>query len=370
MAKQNILPMAVIGTGGMGTGHCDAIASKVAETRLVAVCDSYVPNAERAGTRFQVPWFKSVKDLIKSRLAKAVMIATPHTSHAEAAIPCMNAGLHVMTEKPLAETVSKADMMIRVARRRGVIFAVDFQKRMEPAIQAAMAFVRAGHLGELYRTVMISPEYRTQPYYDSGTWRATWKGEGGGVMMNQAPHIMDVFIHLAGMPARVRGFIRTCLHRIEVEDKAEALLTYANGATGYFYCSTNEPPPGQMIELFGDKGKLLLRNDLLECWRYSPGIRKFTYKTKKAWSTPECEKVVFKIPDTKTSHADAIRNFARHILFREPLLVRGDTGLASLELANAIMLSSWTGAEVKLPLNRKDYDQHLDRLRRTSKFRK
>jgi len=356
--------MAVIGTGGMGLAHCESIANKIKETKLVAVCDAYKPNAEKAAERFKVPAFFSVSELLKARIVDAVMIATPHTSHAEIAVPCIKAGIHVMTEKPLAETTSKAELMIKTARRYKVVFAVDFQRRMEPIIQTAIEFVRKGNIGKLYRAVMISPEYRTQAYYNSGTWRATWKGEGGGVMMNQAPHIMDIFVHLTGMPVKVRGFISTALHKIEVEDKAEAILTFKDGGTGYFYCSTNEPPPGQMIELFGDKGKLVLRNNTLECWKYKPSIKEFTFSTREIWASPECSKIELNIPEKTVSHTDAIRNFARHILYKEPLIVRGDTGLASLELANGISLSSWTGKEITFPINRKEYDRYLAKLQK------
>ncbi|OGV61804.1 MAG: hypothetical protein A2498_16270 [Lentisphaerae bacterium RIFOXYC12_FULL_60_16] len=371
MAPRKRLKLAVIGTGGMGSGHCRTILDKIPEAILTAVCDAHVPNAERAAATFGVPMFTAVRDLVKSRLAEAVIVATPHTSHAEASIACMKAGLHVMSEKPLSETVGKADRMIRAARRYRVAFAVNFQRRMDPVVQAARAFVDRGGIGTLYRAVMIAPECRTQAYYDSGTWRATWKGEGGGVMMNQAPHIMDIFVQLAGMPQRVRGTIATVMHHIEVEDRAEAMLTWANGATGYFYCSTNEPLPGQMIELFGDKGKLAYRDGKLECWQYQPAIGSFIRKSKEAWKfSPECKPVKLPVSQSQLEPSGSIRNFVRHVLFREPLVVRADTALGSLELANAITLSSWTGREIRLPVSRTEYDRHLERMRRTSTFRK
>jgi len=282
----------------------------------------------------------------------------------------MKAGIHVISEKPLSETITNAEKMVKAAKKHRVAFAVMFQRRFEPVIEKAVEIVRTGQIGRIYRSVMISPEYRSQAYYDSSTWRATWKGEGGGVMMNQAPHIMDIFVQLAGVPAKVSGRIETSLHTIEVEDKAEALLQYKDGGTGYFYCSTNEPPPGQMIEIFGDKGKLVLRNGTLDLYRFSAPVKAFTRKNKEMWAAPKAERVEFKLAERPTGHFLVIRNFARHILKGEALRCAGETGLASLELANAITLSSFTRKEVSIPVNRRAYDALLAKLRRASRSKK
>ncbi len=269
--KTGVVRFGVVGVGFMGLNHCNGIRS-VAGARLSAVCDGDAARAERAAAKFKVASFASHKDLIRSGACDAVCIATPHPLHPGPAVDCMNAGLHVITEKPLSECVSTAERMIRAAEKNRVAFAVMFQRRFEPAMLKAVEIARSGALGRIRRTLMVAPEYRSQAYYDSGKWRATWKGEGGGVMINQAPHVMDLFILLGGMPCEVYGRTETRMHRIEVEDLAEAMLKYPGGGTGYFHCSTCEPDPGQMIEIFGDKGKLVFRDGALKLFRYEPPV--------------------------------------------------------------------------------------------------
>lgn len=357
----------VIGVGGMGTGHCNAI-KKVAHAKLTAVSDIDPNRAEEIGKQFRVPFFNNHKQLIKSGLCDAVIIANPHPEHPVPAIDCMNAGIHVISEKPLSERVSTADKMVKAARKNRVAFLVMFQRRHEPVMAKAINLVKQGEIGQIYRTVMISPEYRSQAYYDSGTWRATWSGEGGGVMMNQSPHIMDLFIQLGGMPSEVYGRIETRLHNIEVEDQAEAMLKYPDGGTGYLYCSTNEAGPGQMIEIFGDKGKLVLRNNELSLYKFKPGIKRHIAVNKEMWSRPETIEVPLKITGKQRGHGSVIRNMVRHLLLGEKLATTGESAVASLELANAIMLSSFEGKWVKLPISRRRYDAFLANLCKNSKF--
>ncbi|MCX6993271.1 MAG: Gfo/Idh/MocA family oxidoreductase [Kiritimatiellaeota bacterium] len=365
--RGKVIRFGVIGVGGMGCGHIACIA-KVKQARLTAVCDIDPATAEKVGKQFNVPYYFNHRQLIKAGLCDAVTIATPHPSHASIAIDCMNAGLHVISEKPLSERASMAAKMVQAAKRNRVAFAVMFQRRFEPAIAKAMAIVKSGQIGKIYRTCMISPEFRSQAYYDSGTWRATWTGEGGGVMMNQSPHIIDIFVQLGGMPSEVYGHTETRMHRIEVEDLAEALLKYPNGGTGYLYCSTNESGPGQMIEIFGEKGKLVFRNGELKLYRFNPSIPSYLAHSKKMWGGPESVEVPLKIPEMKSGHASVIANLVRHLLYGEKLITPGASGVASLELANAIMLSSHEKRWVKLPIGRAKYDALLAKLRRGSKF--
>ncbi|NOY82597.1 MAG: Gfo/Idh/MocA family oxidoreductase [Kiritimatiellaeota bacterium] len=367
--EKGVVRMGVIGVGGMGQGHCRTMQA-VDEMKLTAVCDIDPATAEKVGADYGVRWFANHRDLIRSGLCDAVLVATPHPPRPPIAVDAMKAGLHVLAEKPLSERVSTADKMIAAARESKVAFAVDFQRRTEPAFKKAIELVRSGILGRIYRRTLISPEYRSQAYYDSGGWRATWTGEGGGVMMNQSPHILDLFILLGGMPSRVMGKTETRLHRIEVEDLAEATLTYPDGGTGYFYCSTCEAGPGQMIEIFGDKGKLCWRNGKLSLFRFDPPIAEFTRTSEKMWGGPKCEEVPVDIPDGPRGHINILRNFARNILCGEPLVSPGEEGIRSLELANAVWLSAFRGRPVDLPLNRRAYDRFLGRMRRESKFEK
>jgi predicted dehydrogenase len=356
----------VIGTGGMGTGHCHNF-KKLQEAKLTAVCDIDPQTAQKVGTDLGVPHFLHYKELIASRLCDAVIIATPHPVRPPIAMDCMKAGLHVLSEKPLSERVSTADKMIQTARKTKVAFAVMFQRRTEPAFIKALELVRSGALGKVHRATLISPEYRSQAYYNSAGWRATWHGEGGGVMMNQAPHILDIFVQLGGRPSMVIGRAETRLHKIEVEDIGEALLTYPGGGSGALYTSTNEIGPGQMIEVFGDKGKLVYRDGTLRFFRYETPISEFTRKNTEMWGMPKQEEVKLEIPQQESGHHLIVKNFARHILHGEPLLSPGEDGLAPLELANAVWLSSYLKKAVKLPLSRKAYDNFLAAKRRKFK---
>jgi len=361
--KNDVVRFGIIGVGGMGQGHAKTL-KRVEEGKLTAVCDIEPKTAVKVGEEHGVAHFTRHRDLIKSGLCDAVIIATEHPPRPPIAIDCMKAGIHVLSEKPLSERVSTADKMIATAQATGVAFAVDFQRRFEPALAKAIEIVRSGKLGRIYRRTLISPEYRSQAYYDSGGWRATWKGEGGGVMMNQSPHVLDLFILLGGMPCKVMGHVETRLHNIEVEDLAEAMLFYPDGGTGQLYCSTNEAGPGQMIEIFGDKGKLCWRNGKLSVYRFEPPIANFTRTSDKMWGGMECVEEEVKLDECERGHVNVIRNFARHILFGEKLVTPGEDGIRSLELANAVWLSADRGKPVELPLSRRAYDSFLARKRR------
>jgi len=261
-----------------------------------------------------------------------------------------------------------AEKMAEAAKKSGKVFSVMFQMRTTAAVRKAIELVRSGELGEVKRTLLVSPEFRSQAYYNSGTWRATWAGEGGGVMLNQAPHIMDVFVELGGLPARVTGYCRTQMHDIEVEDHAEAMLEYENGATGFFHVSTCEIGE-RTLEIVGDKGKLRLVGGKLSFRRFVPSLSEFNRTNTEMWGSPKVEEVDLEIQECEHGHQVVLRDFARAILYGEPLVTPGEVGLGSLELANAIILSSKKGAPVELPIDRGEYDKLLEELCATSKFK-
>lgn len=354
----DVVRFGIVGVGGMGQGHCNSL-KKVPEARLTAVCDIDSQTTETVGKAHDVPFFTDARGLIRSGLCDAVIVATPHPVRPPIAIAAMKAGLHLLSEKPLSERVSSADAMIRTAAETGVAFGVMFQLRSDPVCAKTIEIARSGVLGRIYRTAMISPEFRNQTYFRSAGWRATWIGEGGGVLLNQAPHIIDLFVQIGGMPASVIGRTETRLHDIEVEDLAEAMLSYPDGGTGYLYCSTNEPRPGQMIEVFGDRGKLVYRDGTLKVYTYEQSIRAFSDTCPSMWGAPKCTEESVDVPESEWGHVSILRNFARHILYREPLIAPGVEGLQSLELANAIWLSAARRRPVDLPLSRSAYDAFL-----------
>ncbi|MFW6189890.1 MAG: Gfo/Idh/MocA family protein [Planctomycetota bacterium] len=357
----------VIGVGGMGSNHCKHV-DDLEELELAAVVDINEDRAKQIGEQFDVPWFVHYRDLLGEEMVDAVTIATPHYFHPPIAVDSFHAGLHVLSEKPIGVRIGEAEKMAEAAEQTGKVFAVMFQMRTQANVQKAKEIVESGRLGPIRRTLLVSPEYRSQAYYDSGTWRATWGGEGGGVMMNQAPHIMDVFTMLGGLPKKVSGRCETALHEIEVEDQAQAMLEYEDGACGYFYVSTCEMGT-RVVEFVGDRGKLRMEGGKLRLWSFDPPVEQFTYENEEMWGRPDMEEVPLEVEERESGHRVILRNFGRAILHGEELIAPGEVGLNSLELANAITLSSYTDRSVELPVDRAEFNELIEHLRATSKFR-
>jgi len=356
----------IIGVGGMGSGHARTLPN-IPEAELTAVCD-ISPEALAAATEaFNVPGFDNHIDLLESGLVDAVIVATPHYFHPPIAVDAMERGIHVISEKPMAVTVAGAEAMIKAAERTGVVFSVMFQLRALPVNQAAKRLIEEGRLGKIYRTLLTDCHFRSQAYYNSAGWRATWKGEGGGVLLNQAPHGMDIFTWLAGMPSRVISNVSTRQHVIEVEDEASALLEYENGAIGYFLETVNEYPTGIRVELCGELGKLVLEGGQLHFWEVKPGVRAASDETTEMWGRPEAEEVEVELEERQTGHAAIIRNVVCAILHQEPLISPGPEAIRSLELANAILLSGHKNKPVTLPVDREEYNAFIEAKKATSK---
>lgn len=361
----------VVGLGGMGLGHCRFVKEIVPETELTAVCDTHLDRAQAAGEQYGVPYFTSNEEMFRSGLLDAVIIATPHYDHAPVAVSAFQHGLHVLVEKPLCVSVSDGDAMAAAAQRAGKKFAIGYQHRFRPEVQAARRLIEQGLLGEVRRTLLITAWYRTQAYYDSSGWRATWAGEGGGVLINQAPHFIDLWLMFGGMPSRVWGQTRAALHEIETEDEAFALIEYPNGAHGYLYAATNEEPGENLIEVCGDEGKLRLQDGMLQVWKLQRPIRQFTYEAEGMWDGIPAEPIEPPLPpkpeDALEGQPALIQNFARAILYDEPLIAPGEQGLNTIEVINALILSSKRGQPVSIPVNRAEYDALLAELKAQSK---
>ncbi|MDQ2732181.1 MAG: Gfo/Idh/MocA family oxidoreductase, partial [Armatimonadota bacterium] len=310
--------------------------------------------------------FNRYEDLLDSGLVDMVLIATPHYFHPPITIAAFEKGLHVLTEKPMSVTVSEADSMIAAAKKSGKKFGVMYQMRTSPVNQAVHKLIEDGGLGEIYRTAMIMGWYRSQAYYESGGWRATWKGEGGGVLINQAPHLLDLFTWLAGLPSRITGETRTRLHNIEVEDEAYAILDYANGAHGYLYASTTEAPGQEHIEISGDRGKLVVRDGKATYRKVDGSIREYTETSKDMWGSPKTSEVPVEILPREEGHGAITRNFARSILYGEPLIAPGEEGLNAIEMINGMILASKSGRPVPVPVDRAEYDALMQKLQSQS----
>ena len=355
----------IVGTGGMGSGHAHTMA-KIEECVLSAVCDIAPEVAQSVGQEFGVPYGSDYHELIDRDDVDAVVVATPHYFHPEVAIYAMERGKPVISEKPIAVTVSAADAMVEAAKRTGTPFAVMYQTRTMPIWRAAGKLVGEGRLGEIYRTMLVYADFRSQAYYNSAGWRATWAGEGGGVLINQSPHALDRFTWLGGLPNKVTALTATRNHDIEVEDVAAAMLEYPNGAIGYVYCSTTEAPGTNIMEFSGERGKLQVVGDKLRFWELPEGVKEFNDKSTEMWQHPPVQEVEVEIPECETGHIVILRNMARHILLGEALLTPGVEGLNTVEMIDAIILSGRTGEPVTIPVDRARYDAFLDKLRATS----
>ncbi|MCX5642276.1 MAG: Gfo/Idh/MocA family oxidoreductase [Candidatus Omnitrophica bacterium] len=360
----------MIGCGGMGQGHIKKI-KELPEAQLAAVSDADPETARKIGTENNVPYFADYRKLIKSGLCDAVLIVTPHYFHHEIGIAAFKSGLHVLSEKPITVTVAAADAFLAAAKKSRKVFGVMFQQRTFPHVRLAREIIKSGRIGKIQRTLAVEPHYRSQAYYDSSTWRGTWLGEGGGVLINQSPHGIDLFMLLGGLPSRVIAKTRTKIHKIEVEDEVTALLEYPNGAWGYYYTSTCEDPASPLfMEIVGDSGKIVLTENDVKLFTFKPSISKHNATAKTMWGGPEIKEEKLKLPKTESGHKEIIRNFCAAIMGREKLLAPGAEGLWSIEFINALILSGKKEKPVNIPVNRKEYEKLLDGLKKKSKIKK
>lgn len=359
----------VIGVGGMGMAHATLI-QRIEQTELVAVCSASAERTQQVAQRFGVQGFTDYRQLLQSGLVDAVLIATPHPMHAEIAECAFEHGVHVLCEKPLAISISEGRRMVESARQHGCLLGAMLQMRTEKHIRTARRAVEEGIIGNLLRAVLIATWCRSEAYYQSAAWRGTWAGEGGGVLINQAPHYLDLFCWLAGMPNSVTAQARTRYHQVEVEDEAFALLEYPNGAHGYLYVNLNEMPPTRRFELVGEGGKAVIDGEQVTVTRVVPSIPRYMQEAQDMWQLPAVEPVNLETSTGEQGHEAVIRNFARVLLgMEEQLVAPGEEALWSLELANAIVLSAKRQKTVTLPLNGEEYDALLAELRSTSQVK-
>ncbi len=359
----NKVRLGLIGLGNIGQHHYGYLtAGKVNRVELVAVARN---SASKLESYKSLKTFTSGEEMIRSGMVDAVLIATPHFQHTSLGLLAMDRGVHVMVEKPISAHKADAERLIAAHRAHPkVVFGAMFQLRAEPRYLKIKQLITNGELGEIVRMSWIMTDwFRTEAYYASGGWRATWKGEGGGVLLNQCLHNLDAMQWLLGMPARVRGFAQLGrFHEIEVEDNVSAYLEYKNGATGMFVSSTGESPGTNRFEIAGTRGKLVLERDKIAFTRNDQDMLAFSRKTKLGFAKPEVWNVEVPFESTPNPHAVLMQNFVNAILDGEPLIAPGEDGIHSVELANAILYSSLTGQTVDLPMDSVAYGKKLAEL--------
>lgn len=365
----------VIGLGNMGSHHARSLAEgKVAGAVLTAVCDPRPERLQWARNEFGtgIELFQSVDEFLERADMDGVLIATPHFSHPDIAIKAFDQGLHVLCEKPAGVETKSVRHMNEAAARSGKVFSMMFNQRMNPVYQKVRDLILSGELGEIKRTNWIVTDwYRPQSYYNSGGWRATWAGEGGGVMLNQAPHQLDLWVWATGMmPVSVHAFCSFGRHReIEVEDEVTAYVKYTNGASGLFVTSIAEAPGTNRLEVTGDRGKIVVENNELHFWRLRQPESEFNQSCTAMFGQPECWKVDIPILGESPEHTGIMANWADAILTGAELVAPGQEGIHSLMVTNAVYLSAWLDERVELPINEELYSQLLEKKMNTSTFK-
>lgn len=369
-SSNNKVRVGVIGLG-MGATHANAIASgNVPGLELAAVSDF---DQAKAGNYPEALFFKDGGEMIASGQIDAVIIATPHYAHTSLGIAALKAGLHVLVEKPISVHKADAERLLAAHKNRGQVFSTMFNVRPEPSYKKLREIVQGGELGKIRRiNWIITTWFRTEAYYSSNDWRATWSGEGGGVLLNQCPHNLDLYQWIFGMPAKVRGFCQLGrYHNIEVEDDVTAYFEHADGCTGVFIATTGESPGTNRLEVVGEQGRLTLENGALHYLRNEVPMSKYSRETKDRFGVIPYWDVTIPIPTaTEAGNVTILKSFADAILHGKPLLAPAVEGIRSVELGNAILYSSLTEKTVSLPLDGRAYERKLNELIKNSTFKK
>ncbi len=348
----------IIGYGKIGSQHVGKIMDgQVPNLRLTAIADTDPVRLAAAREKLgdSVRYFDTAEALIGSGEAEAVHICTPHYLHPPLAIRALESGLHTLVEKPAGVYTRQVREMNAVAARHPELkFAMDFNQRTDPAYIKARELVRGGAVGEIVHTHwLITNWYRSQSYYDQGGWRATWKGEGGGVLLNQNPHNLDMWQWIVGMPSRVRSQVYYGRHRrIEVEDDVIAMAEYPNGAIGTYITTVIDAPGTNRLEIDGTRGRLVVENGKLHLDALEMDEHEFNRTWTKGLGKPKMTGSDIPVEGVYTAHVGIMTNFCDAILHGTPLLAGGEEGINGLQISNAIHLSDWTGGGwVDLPVD-------------------
>lgn len=358
----------IVGVGNMGSGHAKSfLGGKVENGVLTAICDLKKERMEKVRAMdggAELATYTDYRDLFASGKVDAVIVAVPHYFHPQISMDALAAGLHVICEKPEGVYTKQVKELNEAAGRSDRLFTVMFNQRTNCVYRKMREMIRNGELGEIKRVNWIVTDwYRSQSYYDSGDWRATWRGEGGGVLFNQCPHQLDLLQWVTGMmPAHIRSFCHFGKwHDIEVEDDVTAYLEYPNGATGVFITSTGDTPGTNRFEILGNNGKLVCENNVLTFTKLAMPEREFNATYRGGFGEPKKTVLTVETDGKNPQHVGILNNFANAILGLEPLFVDGREGIHGVELMDAMLLSTWKDRTVTLPI---DDDEYWDELQK------
>ena len=368
----------IIGLGNQGSSYTFNIFEKglVENGVLTAVCDTNpvkIDNVKNGTKNKEIAYFADYIEMLDSGLCDAVLIETPHYQHPEMVMESLKRGIHVINEKPAGVYTKHVREMNEFAKKCNAHYAMMFNQRTNCLYRKMREIIKECGIGDLQRvTWIITDWFRTQHYYDTGSWRATWAGEGGGVLINQCPHQIDLVSWVVGeQPVAVNGFCKYGKwHDIEVEDDVTAYFEYANGATGMFVTTTGETPGTNRFEVSGTKGKLLCENGKLIWYKNEVDSQEYVRTETSSWARPKYEIIEVETDGLNEQHAGIIKNFANALLGLEEFFVDGLEGINGVELMNAIELSGWKGgARVAIPVNEDEYLEELNKRRATSRLK-
>ncbi|MBQ1269885.1 MAG: Gfo/Idh/MocA family oxidoreductase [Clostridia bacterium] len=365
----------IIGLGNQGTMYSVHLFAKdkIKDGYITALCDINPAKIEYSKKTLKdesITYFTDYIEMLDSGLVDAVLVETPHYFHPEMVMECLKRGIHAVCEKPAGVYTKQVREMNEAAAKSNALFGMMFNQRTNCLYRKMKEMIASGAIGELQRvTWIITDWFRTQSYYDSGSWRATWSGEGGGVLFNQCPHQIDLVQWIVGeLPASVNAFCQYGKwHNIEVEDEVTAFFRFKNGATGVFITTTGEAPGSNRLEISGTKGKLLCENNELVWYKNEEDSQAYSKVAKDGFRPPNKEIIKVETDGENPQHAGIINNFTQAILGKENLFVLGTDGIAGVELTNAISLSGWLGGkEVTLPVDEDLYLAELTKRCETS----
>ena len=367
------IKLGIIGIGNMGSAHAkNIVGGECPDFELVAVADVKPQRLEWAKNELsaEINCFDNAEKMLDSGLINACMVCVPHYDHPKYAIECMKRGIHVMVEKPAGVYTKQVREMNEEAKKHPeIVFGMMFNQRTNCVYRKMRELVQSGVYGNIRRTNwIITNWYRPQAYYDSGDWRATWSGEGGGVLLNQCPHQLDLWQWICGMPKKVEAHLRYGRwHDIEVEDDVTAYVEYENGATGVFITSTGDAHGTNRFEIQLDKAKIVAEGDNLSVLEYDMTEQEFSRTNTEPFGSLNAHEVDLQLDGENPQHAGVVRAWGGAILRGEPLVAGGEEGINGLTLSNAMHLSSWLGKEVAIPFDEELYYNELMKRVSTSR---
>lgn len=369
--------LGIIGIGAQGGTYAGFISEgKVKNMVIGAICDIDPAKKAMCAEKYpDVPFYDNYIDMLESGDVDAVVTTVPHYLHPEMGIEALKRDIHALLEKPAGVyTKQVKELNEFAATKPELTFAIFFNQRTNPLYQKVKEIIDNGEIGNIRRTNwMITAWWRPQGYYDQSAWRATWSGEGGGVLVNQAPHQIDLLQWICGMPKKVYSNVKYGYQRdIAVEDEVTTILDYGNGATGVFITCTHDIIGTDRFEILGDKGKIVVddskkitikrlhksENEMSATMSWADAMKVFMGGD---LGEIYSEEVLEFESVWGEQHIAVLENFAANIVEGKPLLAPGSDGINGVALANAIHLSSWLGKEVEIPVDEDVYLAELNK---------